>query len=120
MEKVSENWKDIGYNRYTAARYVISADGRIMNKNTGHILTTKHVCGHRRVILQIAGSRPKSFCVDELVKMAFYEENLAVETKDNDYNRIVEKSEMLKIKNADDDIEGAVKRMLILTININC
>ena len=73
MEKVSEIWKDIGYNRYTAARYVISADGRIMNKNTGHILTTKHVCGHRRVILQIAGSRPKSFCVDELVKMAFYE-----------------------------------------------
>lgn len=45
MEKVSEIWKDIGYNRYTAARYVISADGRIMNKNTGHILTTKHVCG---------------------------------------------------------------------------
>lgn len=72
-----------------------------------------------RVILQIAGSRPKSFCVDELVKMAFYEENLAVETKDNDYNRI-EKSEVLKIKNADDDIEGAVKRMLMLTININC
>ena len=73
-----------------------------MNKNTGHILTTKHVCGHRRVILQIAGSRPKSFCVDELVKMAFYEENLAVETKDNDY------------------IEGAAKRMIMLTININC
>ena len=110
MEKVSEIWKDIGYNRYTAARYVISADGRIMNKNTGHILTTKHVCG----------SRPKSFCVDKLVKMAFYEENLAVKTKDNDYNRIVEKSEVLKIKNADDDIEGAVKRMLMLTINISC
>ena len=72
------------------------------------------------MILQIAGSRPKSFCVDELVKMAFYEENLAVETKDNDYNRIVEKSEVLKIKNADDDIEGAAKRMIMLTININC
>lgn len=52
--------------------------------------------------------------------MAFYEENLAVKTKDNDYNRIVEKSEVLKIKNADDDIEGAVKRMLMLTINISC
>lgn len=120
MEKISEIWKDIGYNRYTAARYVISADGRIMNKNTGHILTTKHVCGHRRVILQTAGSRPKSFCVDELVKMAFYEENLAVRSKDDDYNRIVEKSEVLKIKNADDDIEGAAKRMIMLTININC
>ena len=67
MEKVSENWKDIGYNRYTAARYVISADGRIMNKNTGHILTTKHVCGHRRVILQIAGSRPKSWLLRQRI-----------------------------------------------------
>lgn len=41
MEKVSEIWKDIGYNRYTAARYVISADGRIMNKNTGPYIDHK-------------------------------------------------------------------------------
>ena len=117
MEKASEIWKDISYNKYTSERYAISVEGSVMYKNTRHILVPQYVGGQYRVTLQVAGSRQRNFCIKDLVKAAFGTDTDFSE-QENGHNQIDE--DPITIEKNVDGKERHTNKAIVITINISC